>query len=386
MPATVRSNVSPWLARSAAVALGVIFALGTGEGLFRIIGAPEVGPIRRGRLQVSANPRLLFEPVPGFRASATDDFEEYLGSGNRLGYRDRDHLEAKPEGSLRIVVIGDSIAAGYGIARLEEMFPAILGERLRRAGLKIEVLNFGVTGYNTAQEVETLRARALAFAPDIVLVAYCHNDREPPDPRLIEALREANQKSRAVPESAGRRLLVKSALYRFLRYAAFPRKDSRWLSSGTSDRGGTVEASLRELAELAREERFRVLLAVFPVLPNFFDRDYAQRHDDLDRLSEDLGFSHLDLRYPFRKCRTEWRRYMGLDLYHPTAAGHRCAAEAMAAEVERMVRAPVHHRSGADDRAHSPAARSTSSASSATAAPTASAIPTGGRDSTGPRR
>lgn len=341
MSAILKSTVSSWPARAAAVACSVFLALAAGELLFRIIGAPEVGPIRRGRLQVSANPHLLFEPVPGFQASATDDFEEYLGSGNRLGYRDHDHALAKPPGMLRVVVLGDSIAAGYGIARLQEMFPAILGERLREAGLRIEVLNFGVTGYNTAQEVETLRARALAFAPDVVLVAYCHNDREPPDPRLIEALREANQENRAVPESAGRRLLVKSALYRFLRYAAFPRKDSGWLSAGATDPGGTVEASLRELAKLAREERFQVLLAVFPVLPNFFDRNYAQRHDDLDRLSTDLGFSHLDLRDPFRICRIERRRYMGLDLYHPTAAGHRCAAEAMAAEVERMLRAPA---------------------------------------------
>lgn len=305
--------------------------------MFRILGAPEVGPIRRGRLQVSANPRLLFEPVPGFKASATGDFEEYLGSGNRLGYRDRDYAEAKPEGVLRIVVLGDSIAAGYGIERMEEMFPAILGRRLGETGLRVEVLNFGVTGYNTEQEVETLRSRALAFAPDIVLVAYCHNDREPPDPRLIEALREANRKNVAVPASAGRRWLVKSALYRFLRYAAFPPKDGRWLDAGEMDRGDTVDASLRDLAVIGRRERFQVLLAVFPVLPNFFDRDYTGHHAHLGRLSAELGFAHLDLRSAFRTCRTERRRYMGLDLYHPTAAGHLCAAEAMAVEVERML-------------------------------------------------
>ncbi len=337
MSAIASSRNSPWLARLVAVALGVSFALVAGEVLFRILGAPEIGPIRRGRLQVSANPRLAFEPVPGFRASATDDFEEYLGSGNRLGYRDRDHAEARPQGTLRIVVLGDSIAAGYGIARFEETFPALLEQRLREAGLAVEVLNFGVTGYNTEQEVETLRERALIFAPDIVLVAYCHNDREPPDARLIQALREANRVNRAVPESEGRRLLIKSSLYRFLRYVAFPLRDGRWLIAGQAERD-TVEASLRELEGIARKERFQVLLAVFPVMPRFYDPEYAQSHADLKKLSDELSFAHLDLRSAFRTCRTDGSQKMGRDLYHPTAAGHRCAAEAMAAAIERMLR------------------------------------------------
>lgn len=134
-----RTSASPWLARGAAVALSVLASLAAGELLFRILGAPEVGPIRRGRLQVSENPRLLFEPVPGFKASATSDFEEYLGAGNRLGYRDRDHAEATPPGMLRVVVLGDSIAAGYRIERFEDTFPGILGRRLHGAGLPVEL-------------------------------------------------------------------------------------------------------------------------------------------------------------------------------------------------------------------------------------------------------
>ena len=45
--------------------LGILLALAAGEILLRIVGAPEVAPVRRGRIQLSANPRLVFEPVPG---------------------------------------------------------------------------------------------------------------------------------------------------------------------------------------------------------------------------------------------------------------------------------------------------------------------------------
>ncbi len=340
MSAIAPSRISPWWARTVAVLISGFTALLAGEVLFRMIGAPEVGPIRRGRLQLSANPRLVFEPVPGFTASTTSDFEEYLGGGNRLGYRDQDHALEKKAGTLRVVVLGDSIAAGYGVERFEEMFPAILGERLRGAGLSVEILNFGVTGYNTGQEIETLRARALAFAPDIVLVAYCHNDREPPDPRLLEALREAHRKSPAVPATHAQHLLVKSALYRFLRYSAFAPKGAGWLGPGTTGAGDTVEASLRELAGLARENRFEVLLAVFPVLPKIYDPAYAEAHDQLERWAAELSFTHLDLRPAFRACRAAGARRLGLDLFHPSPVGHRCTGEAIAAEVERMVREP----------------------------------------------
>ena len=40
------------------------------------------------------------------------------------------------------------------------------------------MLNFGVPGYNLDQEIEALRAKALAFSPDLVVVAFCLNDLE----------------------------------------------------------------------------------------------------------------------------------------------------------------------------------------------------------------
>ena len=49
-----------------AAGLGILLALAAGEVLLRLVGAaPEVAPVRRGRFQLSANPRLVFEPVPG---------------------------------------------------------------------------------------------------------------------------------------------------------------------------------------------------------------------------------------------------------------------------------------------------------------------------------
>jgi lysophospholipase L1-like esterase len=316
--------------RLLAAGLGILLALAAGEVLLRIVGAPEVAPVRRGRFQLSANPRLVFEPVPGLVVEGDSrNFFEYPGASNRLGYRDRDHATAKPPGTYRIVVLGDSIAAGYRIPRTGDAFPALLERSLRAAGLPVEVLNFGVTGYNTEQEVETLRARALSFAPDLVLLAYCHNDRRPPDPRIVQALREAGGGRRVLPFAEAERLLVQSALYRFLRYAVL---ESRRDEAAAPERGNTVEPSLRELGKLSRREGFTVLLAVFPYLPKLYEPEHAREHARLERLARELGFHHLDLRPAFQSCRGGSTR-LRFDRYHPTAAGHRCAAEAMAEAV-----------------------------------------------------
>lgn len=318
-----------------ATGVGILLAFAAGEALLRIVGAPEVAPVRRGRFQLSANPRLVFEPVPGLAVEGTpDSFFEYQGNSNRLGYRDRDHAPVKPPGTYRVVVLGDSIAAGYRIRRTADAFPARLERSLRAAGLPVEVLNFSVTGYNTEQEVETLRARALAFTPDLVLLAYCHNDRRPPDPRIVQALREAGVGRRTLPLAEAERLLVHSALYRFVRYSVL---ESRREDTASPETGNTVEASLRELAELSERHGFEVLLAVFPYLPKPYEREHAREHDRMERLARELGFHHLDLRPAFQACRAGGSEKLRFDRYHPTAAGHRCAAESLATSVREVI-------------------------------------------------
>ena len=49
----------------------------------------------------------------------------------------------------RIVILGDSLAAGYGVEETEA-FPALLQQKLEEAGLAFEIANAGVSGDTTA--------------------------------------------------------------------------------------------------------------------------------------------------------------------------------------------------------------------------------------------
>ncbi len=93
---------------------------------------------------------------------------------NSRGFRDRERIETKPPGRLRVAVFGDSITWGYGVEQTERFT-----DRLEAAGLAgraAEVLNLGVNGYGTDQELLLYRAVGRRYCPDLVLVTLYAND------------------------------------------------------------------------------------------------------------------------------------------------------------------------------------------------------------------
>ncbi len=99
---------------------------------------------------------------------------------NSAGLRDREHLKRKPTGTVRIAVIGDSYAEALQVP-MENAFWYVMEQKLQSCnifgGQKVEVINFGVSGYGTAQELIALRRKVWEYSPDIVLLAVTtYND------------------------------------------------------------------------------------------------------------------------------------------------------------------------------------------------------------------
>jgi hypothetical protein len=94
---------------------------------------------------------------------------------NQFGFRDVEHSLAKPPGTFRIAVLGDSFAEAAQVP-LEQTFWHRLAGELSQCeaylGRPIETLNFGVSGYGTAQELQVLRHHVWQFDPDLVLLAF----------------------------------------------------------------------------------------------------------------------------------------------------------------------------------------------------------------------
>ncbi len=327
--------------------VSLLFALAAAEAAVRLLDlAPDVTVIQKGRFRLSRNPKIGYEPVPNIDyRGGTLSFWDYVGASNSQGFRDREHAVAKPPGAYRIVVLGDSIAAGLKVERFEDTFPPRLERLLRARGVPAEVISLAVSGYNTQQEVETFRERGLRYRPDLVLVAYSLTDRERVDGDILATLLAAERSGGGVSRARAHPLLVKSALYRAVRYRVFAPPPPTLAAAAQRSldvvSGDTVDASFAELGRLAREHGFAVVVAVFPrLVRRFHAYRFGDQHEYVAGLARRHGFQYLDLIEPLAACRAASATPIGADNWHPSAYGHGCVARAMAEVIAPLAGSP----------------------------------------------
>jgi hypothetical protein len=129
-----------------------------------------------------------FSLRPGAEGWYSKEGEAYVRI-NSDGLRDREHAIAKPPGTFRIAIVGDSYCEALSVS-LEEAFWSVMAEKLEECnavpGRKLEVINFGVSGYGTAQELLTLREKVWKYSPDLVLLAVTTNNDITDNSRVLK--------------------------------------------------------------------------------------------------------------------------------------------------------------------------------------------------------
>ncbi len=116
--------------------------------------------------------RLGWRNIPNWKTTANG----HTLTINSKGLRDREYPYQKPPGTMRILVLGDSFAWGYGVAD-DQVFSEVLEAKFEQTGANIEVLNGGVSGWGTDQEYLFLVDEGIKYAPDLVVLAiYVVND------------------------------------------------------------------------------------------------------------------------------------------------------------------------------------------------------------------
>jgi len=147
--------------------MGIVIGLATAELALRAVGIsyPKF---------YQADQERGYSQRPGIEGWYHLEGKAYIKI-NSDGLRDREHAKVKPPNTLRIAVLGDSYAEALQVP-LAETFWSVMEARLREcSGLgrqQVEVINFGVSGYGTAQELITLRERVWQYSPDIVVLAF----------------------------------------------------------------------------------------------------------------------------------------------------------------------------------------------------------------------
>jgi len=104
------------------------------------------------------------------------DLTTYANDG---GYNGVFRAKKRTPRSLRVAVLGDSFTFGWGV-QADQAWPALLeealGKKVEPTGLGVEVLNFGVPGYNTWLQLLHWREVVVDYKPDVVLLGYYSND------------------------------------------------------------------------------------------------------------------------------------------------------------------------------------------------------------------
>lgn len=308
------------------------------------------------------DPEIRYVLMPNQKAW----IEDGLVTVNSSGFRGSETALPKPDGRFRIVILGDSVTIGMGIAD-DEAYPAQL-ERLLHArfpGRDLDVINLGVPGYDTRQEVGLLRRNLSRLAPDLVLVGFYTNDV--PDVLEGEATLTGTRIAAQNPQ-AGQVLHMDSTspswVDRYLRKSRVifvaGRAINRWRGAGEwgmsrmalemdmlrgkaspeLDRAwARVAGQFRELHSLAESTLFTVGVVVLPprelVTGQFAAAAYVNK---VRSLAEPLGFAIVDPTPLMTADRADAAGlFIPYDRNHPSAAGHRLIARAIFDQVEKRL-------------------------------------------------
>ena len=149
----------------------------------------EIG-VRFLEIDYNPNPNWRFHPRLGWTQERGMTYDYQPGGidirveFNQLGFRDVEHALAKPAGTRRVVVIGDSFSEALQV-NLEQTYWRQLGKLLSDAqGQPWEVINLGVGDWGNAQALLALLEYGLAYQPDLVVSQFfalndvCNNTLE----------------------------------------------------------------------------------------------------------------------------------------------------------------------------------------------------------------
>lgn len=86
---------------------------------------------------------------------------------NSLGLRDYELSLEK----YNILALGDSMQFGLGVD-INDSYPKLIEKYFKDAGIELNVVNAGIPGYGTKQELAFLKSKGLIFDPKIILISY----------------------------------------------------------------------------------------------------------------------------------------------------------------------------------------------------------------------
>ena len=287
--------------------LSTVIALGCAEVIFRWYSArtfDDKFPEWTENLVVVRGAQVFaFKPnASGVFPGSVDMKRTFPYRTNSHGLRDRDR-PAKPPGTKRVLVMGDSYTWGYAVAE-EEAYPQAAERLLKERGRPdIEVINGGIPDYNSRQERQLLAQLMPIYQPDAVFLAYVVNDAEPCTAMPVPP-EETYRHSRSWFLADWADHLNRHVFRRRLLPSAKDNVGSSYLDGfeeGSVKWRDSREA-IREMRDLSAAAGIPFTVLILPDVTQDLDDRYAWRtiHDAVARWGRELNIPTFDILNEFR--------------------------------------------------------------------------------------
>ena len=305
-----------------------------GEVLLRSLGYAGAPESQIGNIRQVNDPILNWRFIPNSRVQDGKIVLAY----NSAGFRDREHARQKQPGVRRVIVLGDSVTEGAGV-EAEAMFSSRLQDLL---GSQYEVINLGMSGLNTPQEVHVLEVEGLGYDPDLVIVNFVLNDCD-----FFSEFHAAKQFMEDKDAKIG--LLgdigIDPRIKRWLKSSAFVyfvKSRIEHLVGMATGKGESnyyrhlwsqdycyqrMTEGFDRLKDLRAKHSFDVHLIIWPLLVDYKPYAFAPIHERVKREAETRGFKVFDLVETFASLSYRKLQVTAEDNVHPNGLGHRQAAE-----------------------------------------------------------
>ncbi len=113
---------------------------------------------------------------PSITFNHADVDGHWIFQTNREGFRNLHDFDVQKKlGVLRIAAIGDSHTQGYEVHQ-NNTFSSVIQNKLMAKGIKAEVMNTGVSGFSTAEELILLDHGLRKYNPDVIVLGFFAND------------------------------------------------------------------------------------------------------------------------------------------------------------------------------------------------------------------
>ena len=164
------------LANIAMVVASSLFAFACAELVVRMLYKDDTNLFPRYHTDYAYGKYHIRGYRPGMVYWRTSVDGSWKFTTNSRGFHNtREFAYQKPAGTLRVLVLGDSNTQGSEI-RQDHTFSSVLEHALTRPGRTTEVINTGVSGFGTAEQLVLLENEGLKYHPDVVVLGFFAND------------------------------------------------------------------------------------------------------------------------------------------------------------------------------------------------------------------